>query len=144
MVAPHPAHEPAPLPPRVVLYDGVCGLCHRAVAWLLKRDRERRFHFAPLQGETAARLRALHPDIPDDLSTVVYLEDGRVHVRSKAFLNAARHLPRPWRWAYHLRWLPAFVIDPFYWVVARTRYRIFGKHDTCTVPDVADRSRLLP
>ena len=144
MVAPLPAHEPAPLPPRIVLYDGVCGLCHRAVAWLLKRDRDARFHFAPLQGETAARLRALHPDIPTELSTVVYVEDGRVHLRGKAFLHAARHLPRPWRWAYQLRWLPAFLIDPFYWVVARTRYRLFGKHDTCQVPDVADRTRLLP
>lgn len=144
MVAPLPAHDPAPLPPRVVLYDGVCGLCHRAVAWLLKRDRDHRFHFAPLQGDTAARLRALYPDIPTDLSTVVYVEDGRVHLRGKAFLHAAHHLSRPWRWAYHLRWMSAFLIDPFYWMVARTRYRIFGKHDTCKVPDVADRARLLP
>jgi predicted DCC family thiol-disulfide oxidoreductase YuxK len=145
VVAPHPAREPAPLPPRVVLYDGVCGLCHRSVAWLLEHDRDRKLHYAPLQGETTARLRAQHPDIPTDLSTVVYIdEEGRVHVRSKAFLHVARHLPRPWRWAYHLRWLPAFLLDPFYWVVARTRYRIFGKHDTCRAPDVADRARLLP
>lgn len=127
-----------------MLYDGVCGLCHRTVAWLLKRDREKQFHFAPLQGATAARLRELYPDIPTDLDTVVYVEDGRVHVRAKAFLYAARHLPRPWRWAYHVRWLPRFLVNPFYWLVARTRYRIFGKLDACQVPDVADRSRLLP
>jgi predicted DCC family thiol-disulfide oxidoreductase YuxK len=144
VVAPLPAQEPQPLPARIVLYDGVCGLCHRAVAFLLERDRERAFHFAPLQGDTAARLRALHPEIPTELSTVVYVDGGRVHLRGKAFLHMARHLPRPWRWGYHLRWIPSFLIDPFYWVVARTRYRLFGKHDTCKVPDAPDRARLLP
>ena len=144
MTAARPAPVAAPLPPRVVLYDGVCGLCHRSVAWLLARDRDRRLHFAPLQGETAARLRALHPAIPTDLDSVVYVEEGRVHLRARAFLHAARYLSRPWRWAYHLRWMPRFLVDPFYWLIARTRYRLFGKLDTCQVPDVADRSRLLP
>ncbi len=127
-----------------MLYDGVCGLCHRSVAWLLEHDRDEKLHYAPLQGETTARLRALHPDIPTDLSSVVYVEDGRVHVRSKAFLHVARYLRWPWRLGHALRWLPAFLIDPLYGFVARRRYRWFGHFDECRLPTQAERHRMLP
>jgi predicted DCC family thiol-disulfide oxidoreductase YuxK len=132
------------MPPRIILYDGVCGLCHRLVRWLMAHDHEGRLHYAPLQGETAARLRAIHPAIPADLDSVVYVEEGRVYLRSKAFLHVARHLGRPWRWAHHARWLPAVLADPLYRLVARTRYRIFGKLDACEVPSGSIRERLLP
>lgn len=131
------------LPPRIVLYDGVCGLCSKTVRWLMKRDRGA-FHYAPLQGETAAALRARHPRIPEQLDSVVYVEDGRVHLRSKVFLYAARWLTRPWRWAWYVRWIPAFLLDPFYWVVAKLRYRLFGKFDACTLPTTDERAKLLP
>jgi predicted DCC family thiol-disulfide oxidoreductase YuxK len=132
------------LPPRLVLYDGVCGLCHRMVRWLLARDVRGVLAYAPLQGETAARLRAIHPEIPAELDSVVYLEEGRVYLRGKAFLHVARHLDRPWRWGYQLRWLPAFVLDPLYWLVASTRYRLFGKFDACQIPSPEHRERMLP
>jgi predicted DCC family thiol-disulfide oxidoreductase YuxK len=132
------------LPPRIVLYDGVCGLCNRSVQWLLRRDRGRALWFAPLQGETAAMLRARHPEIPTALETVVYVDEGRVHLRSQAFLHAARHLGRPWRWAHGLRWLPAFPLDLLYRVIARIRYRVWGKYESCRLPDAGDRARLLP
>ena len=134
----------APLPPFIVLYDGVCGLCSRAVAWLIARDEERHLAFAPLQGETAAYLRKLHPEIPSDLDSVVYLEPGGLHLRSKAFLHASRHLGRPWRWAYWLRWLPAFPLDLSYRLVARIRYRVWGRYDACRAPAGANPGRLLP
>jgi predicted DCC family thiol-disulfide oxidoreductase YuxK len=131
------------LPPRIVLYDGVCGLCSRTVRWLMRRDGGSLW-YAPLQGETAAQLRALHPRIPVKLDSVVLVEDGRVHLRSKVFLHAARHLRRPWRWAYAFRWMPGFLLDPMYWVVAKLRYRIFGKFDACTLPTTDERAQLLP
>lgn len=139
-----PAPSPGTLPPFIVLYDGVCGLCSRTVAWLAARDPRRRLAFAPLQGETAARLRALHPEIPAGLDAVVYLEPGGVHLRSRAFLHASRHLPPPWRWAYRLRWLPAAPLDLAYRVVARLRYRVWGRSDACRLPDGVDPGRFLP
>lgn len=132
------------LPHYIVLYDGVCGLCNHVVQWLLVKDRDRRLYFAPLQGETAAYLRSIHPEIPGELDSVVYIEPGRVHLRSKVFLYAARHLGRPWRWAYWFRWLPAFPLDLLYRLVARIRYRVWGKYDTCRLPTTEDRARLLP
>lgn len=133
------APEPSPL----ILYDGVCGLCGRTVRWLLRRDGGRLW-YAPLQGETAERLRARYPRIPRELDSVVLVEDGRVYLRSKVFLHVARHLTRPWRWLYHLRWFPALLVDPAYWLVAKLRYRLFGKYDACRLPTTDERARFLP
>lgn len=131
------------LPGPVVLYDGVCGLCNRSVKFLLKRDGGRLW-YAPLQGETAARLRAEHPQIPETLESVVLVDRGRAHLRSKAFLYGARYLTRPWRWAYHFRWMPAFLLDLLYRGIARIRYRVWGKFDACTLPTADERAHLLP
>ena len=132
------------LPGRIVLYDGTCGLCDRTVQWLLRRDRQHLLWFAPLQGPTAAALRQRHPSIPHTLATVVYIEDDRVHLRSKAFLHLARHLPRPWRWTHGFRWLPAFLLDLPYRLIARIRYRVWGQLESCRRPDPSDAVRLLP
>lgn len=143
------ATDPAPLaPPReprhVVLYDGVCGLCNHAVQFLLRVDRRRALLFAPLQGETAAAARARHPEIPADLDTVVYLEDERVHLRSRAFVRLARLLPYPWRALSWLWIVPRPLADVVYRLVARVRYRLFGKYDTCRIPAPDERARFLP
>jgi predicted DCC family thiol-disulfide oxidoreductase YuxK len=135
---------PTSLPSRVVLYDGVCGLCNRAMQWLLDRDSDRALYFAPLQGATAAALRARHPEIPVDLDTVVYIEDDRVYLRTRAFVHAMRHLRRPWRWLHALRWLPAWPSDIVYRLVARVRYRVFGVQDSCRLVSAEERQRFLP
>ena len=131
------------LPGPVVLYDGECGLCQRSVKFLLKRDRNQLW-YAPLQGETAAALRARHPEIPTTLESVVLVDKDRVHLRSKAFLYGAKYLTAPWRWAYYLRWLPAFLLDLGYRVIARIRYRVWGKFDSCQRPTEDQRAHLLP
>jgi predicted DCC family thiol-disulfide oxidoreductase YuxK len=132
------------LPPRLVLYDGVCGLCDRSVQFLLRVDRDRALMFAPLQGETVAALRPRHPEISGDIDTVAYLEEGRVHLRSRAFVRLARHLPYPWKLVSWLWIVPRPLADLAYRLVARVRYRVFGKLDTCRIPDPAERARFLP
>lgn len=136
-------HGSVQLPGPVVLYDGECGLCHRSVQFLLARDG-RQLWYAPLQGETAAKLRARYPQIPNTLESVVLVDQERVFLRSKAFFYVARYLTRPWRWAYHLRWLPAVVLDLGYRFVARIRYRVWGRYDACRRPTADERAQLLP
>jgi predicted DCC family thiol-disulfide oxidoreductase YuxK len=131
-------------PDRVVLYDGHCGLCDRTVQWLLRKDRAGALRFAPLQGETARALRDAGLGITDDLDTVVFVDDGKLFVRSRAFTQVARYLPAPWRWGAALRVVPAFVLDLAYRLVARTRYRLFGRLDSCRVPSPEERVRFLP
>src|SRR5262249_37090220 len=123
---------------------GVCGLCHRTVQFLVRVDRDRVFTFAPLQGQTAASLRSRYPNVPTDLSSMAYLEGGRLYVRSRAFVMAAKHLPMPWRLLYALRWVPAPILDLGYRVIAATRYRLFGKYDQCDIPSPEQRQRFLP
>jgi predicted DCC family thiol-disulfide oxidoreductase YuxK len=137
--------SPAPiaLPAALILYDGRCGLCNRSVRWLIDHD-DGQLRYAPLQGPTAAAARALHPAIPETLESVVLVENGRAYLRSKAFLHVARHLGWPWRAGYAFRFLPAFVLDPLYRVVAHYRYRWFGHYDECRLPTQTERQKLLP
>src|SRR4029450_9738419 len=76
-----PAAEPPPLPEHVILYDGVCGFCDSAVQWILDHEGDQRLHYAALQGETAARLRARYPNIPTHRETAVYIAHARAHPR---------------------------------------------------------------
>lgn len=132
------------LPPDLIFYDGVCAMCNGIVKAMLRLDRDTRFHFAPLQGETAERARALHPDFPTEIETVVYLRRGEVFVRSRAAVLAMAELPYPTKALSWFRVLPSWLTDFFYQLVARTRYRVFGKYDQCPLPPVEARARFLP
>jgi predicted DCC family thiol-disulfide oxidoreductase YuxK len=138
------ASEPGDLPDRIVLFDGQCALCNWTVKLLLRLDRHKAFTYAPLQGETAARLRAAHPEIPEDLDTFVYIDRGRVRLRSAALVHAARALPYPWKAGSWLWIIPWPIRDVLYRGVAAIRYRVFGKYDTCSVPSADLRDRFLP
>lgn len=127
----------------IILYDGQCGLCNRSVRWLIEHD-DGAPRYAPLQGPTAAAARARFPNIPETLESVVLVDGGRAHLRSKAFLHIARYLRWPWRLGAAFRWLPAFVLDPLYGFIARRRYRWFGQYDECRLPTQEERGRLLP
>ena len=128
----------------VVLYDGTCGLCHRSVKFILRHERDATLMFAPLQGETAAALRARYPNIPDNIDTVVLVDNDRAYLRSKAFLYVAKYLRGPWRWPYGMRWLPGFVMNIGYRFIAAIRYRVWGKLDACELPSPEQRARFLP
>lgn len=137
----------APIPPRLVLFDGFCGFCDRLVRWLLPRDRGR-LVYAPLQGPTAALLRARHPEIPESLETVVYVEVGddggeTVWLASAAVFRLAAQLAPPWNALAWLRWLPRPLTDLAYRSFARRRYRLFGRLEQCRLPTPEERSRFL-
>ena len=150
-VTPEAASRERPVaPPRelptapLVLYDGTCGLCARSVRWILDHERDHDIVFAPLQGPTAALARSCYPRIPLSIDTVVYITNGRAHLRSKAFLHAANHLRAPWRWGYALRWFPGVILDLLYRVVAALRYRLWGHADACGLVTPEQRRRFLP
>ncbi len=132
---------------RLVLFDGVCGFCDAAVGRVLERDREARLHFAPLQGRTAAALRARHPEIPEDVDTVVFVDASgdaeRVYLRSEAILRIWAELEPDRLLLRWLRHVPRPLADLAYRVFARLRYRVFGKLDECRVPSPEERARFL-
>ena len=128
----------------IVLYDGLCGLCDSSIQWLLDHDVEGRLHYAPLQGDTAADLRARHPDIPLELETMVLVDQDRVYLRSQAILRICTHLPGPCSWASALSFLPVFLTDAAYRLLAANRYRIWGRLEACRLPEPEQAARFLP
>ena len=128
----------------LLLYDGVCALCNGAVTFVLKRDTSRAVRFAPLQGETAAGLLAGRPELAG-IDSMIWIEpSGRAFTRSAAALAIARHVGGGWTMLASLAGIiPTVLRDALYDVVARTRYRIFGRYDACPVPQAEHRSRFL-
>lgn len=131
----------------LVLYDGVCGLCNATVRFLLARDRRGVLTFAPLQGETAARLQ-LEELTPGDLDTLIFVEhfgaeSQRISIRSTGVLRILGRIGGVWRVVSWLRVIPAPIRDLVYRGVARFRYRWFGKLDSCQMPSPQVRNRFL-
>lgn len=130
--------------PPVILFDGVCNLCNGAVVFILERDPRARFRFAALQSEPAtALLASMGVDrhaLPDSM---VLIERGQVYVRSRAALRIARGLRFPWSLLSVFLLLPPRLGDALYDVVARNRYRWFGKRDACMVPTPELEKRFL-
>jgi predicted DCC family thiol-disulfide oxidoreductase YuxK len=133
----------------IVLYDGVCGLCNRGVQFLLKRDEHGRLQFASLQSDFAAKVLGRHGLDPKDLDTVYVVvnhdgPDEMVLDRSDAVLRAWEELGGAWKLLAAIsRVVPRGLRDVVYRFVATNRYRVFGKFDTCMLPDPSRRSRFL-
>ena len=141
------------LPP-IILYDGVCGLCNRLNQFVLRRDREGIFRFASLQSPLAARILARHGANPRDLDTVYVVlnhdltkdaqPDEGLLPRSEAVIFVLKRLGGIWKvLGLFVQLLPRFLLDWGYRVVARHRYRVFGRFETCMLPSAPDRSKFI-
>ena len=131
----------------IIFFDGVCGLCNRTVDFVLREDRDRNFLFSPLQGETFQRIGRDHPEtLGTDSIFVLRPDSGHVELleRSDAFLYILDKLPR-FRWLARLGYLcPAPIRNLLYRLIAATRYRIWGRRDSCRLPSFEERARFLP
>ena len=129
----------------VVLFDGVCNLCHGAVQFIVDRDPRGTFQFASLQSERAAALLREHGRNPPegDPESVVLVEDGRIYEHSTAALRIALRLGGLWSLLYGFVIVPRFVRDAVYRFIARNRYRWFGRTEQCRVPTPELRARFL-
>ncbi|MBM3934345.1 MAG: thiol-disulfide oxidoreductase DCC family protein [SAR202 cluster bacterium] len=130
--------------PSIVLFDGVCNLCNSSVQFIIDRDPKRRFVFASLQSEVGKAVLA-GAGIDDEWAgeSVVLVTGGRAHRESGAALRIARRLRAPWPALYALIAVPPFLRNAVYRLVARNRYRWFGRRDVCRVPGPGDEERFL-
>jgi predicted DCC family thiol-disulfide oxidoreductase YuxK len=133
----------------VVFYDGVCGLCDRFLRFLLRRDRRRRILFAPLQGTLARAVLERRGFNPSDLDTMYAVADWqgpseRVLARSRAVLYTLGQLDGAWPvLAGMARLVPVAAADAVYRLVAKVRYRAFGRLESCPIPPPEWRDRFL-
>ena len=126
----------------VIVYDGVCVFCSRWVRFVAARDRERRFRFTAIQSGYGTRLAQAFGIDPSDPDTSAVIQGGVAYFKSDAALTVLLQLPR-WGWVRVLRTVPKPLRDAVYNLVARNRYRIFGKYEACFVPDAEMRARAM-
>ena len=107
----------------------------------IDNDADGVYRFAPLQSDVGRLLQDRSDLDPDDIDTVVLVEDGEYSMKSTAIFRVLRDLDRPWSWLAALRYLPRRLTDAGYDLVAATRYRVFGRKDACPVPDPEIRER---
>lgn len=132
----------------VIVFDGVCVLCNGWVRFLLRHDHKRRYRFASMQSEAGRQLLSDAGLDPDDPASFLLVEYDRgvapqVATDSDAIRRVLVGLGGIWRVARVIGWLPRVVRDPAYRLVARRRYRWFGRTDACALPPVAERERFL-
>ncbi len=121
-------------PSAVILFDGVCTLCDAGVNFILSRDPKAYFRFASLQSEAGRKILKSLGLPAEAMDTMVLVEGDRFYLRSSAALHIARRLRGAWRLFSIFLAVPAPIRDFFYDIVAKNRYRWFGKKDSCLVP----------
>ena len=127
----------------VIVFDGVCVLCSANAQFMLRHDRKGVFRLAAMQGETGAALMRRAGLDPADPDSFVVFDRGRVLMNSDAVIHIWCRLGWPWKIAAIGRLIPRMVRDRLYGIVARNRYRIFGKRDACWVPDADQAKRVV-
>lgn len=128
--------------PRVILFDGECNFCDASVQFIIRRDPKGRFKFASLQSE-AGRTLLQQCGVPEQIDSFVYLEDRRYYTKSSAALRVCKQLKGLWKLAYALLLVPKPIRDGVYDIIARNRYRWFGKKDSCMLPSPEMRERFI-
>ena len=136
----------------LVVFDGYCGLCNGLVRWLLHRDKQDRLRFAASASPAVAQLIERHAELlePNGVPGTVlvfrnpFKADEQLWVRFKGTLVVLRELPQPWpAVAVVLGWIPDFLSDPIYRLIARWRYRIWGRMESCPLPTPEERAKFL-
>ena len=125
----------------LIVFDGHCVLCSANARFVLKHDRRRHFRLTTAQGPVGAELYASLGLDPD--ATMLVIEDGRVLTESDSLIAIARRLGWPWRALAAARILPQGLRDRIYRLIARNRFRLFGRRETCWLPTPEEASRIL-
>lgn len=119
----------------VILFDGVCNLCNSSVQQVIQHDPGRTFRFASLQGALGQRVLQHFHLAADQFNSFSLLQNGQLYSKSTAAIKVMRQMNGGWKWASYLLWIiPFFIRDFFYDIIARNRYKWFGKQESCWLP----------
>lgn len=118
----------------IIFFDGVCNLCNASVQFILKRDVNKLFLFSSLQSDAAKDILLQYNLENFDLNSIILLENGIVYQKSTAILKIVKKLKGIYRYSYALIIVPKFIRDGVYSLIAKNRYKWFGKRDSCIVP----------
>ena len=128
---------------QIILFDGVCNFCNFWVNFILDRDKNDIFRFTPLQSAKGQELLKKFSLDTDDFETFVLIDGDNHYLKSTAALKILKYLNSILKVLYPLIFLPKFLRDPFYTIVANYRYKIFGKRDVCRIPAENEKKKFL-
>jgi predicted DCC family thiol-disulfide oxidoreductase YuxK len=127
----------------VILFDGVCNFCNGTINFVIKEDKKGVFRFAPLQSAIGQKLLQEYGLPPTNFNSFVLIQRGKAFQKSAAALQVLKQLPWYWQWTQLFWIVPSFMRNAVYDVIAKNRYRWFGKKDACMIPTADMRSRFL-
>jgi predicted DCC family thiol-disulfide oxidoreductase YuxK len=127
----------------IILFDGVCNLCNGSVQWLILRDSKAILRFASLQSDFGQSILKKNNFNMTDFNSFILLEGGKIWTKSDAALRVVGHLGGVWALLSVFRWIPLFIRNFFYDLIAKNRYRWFGKKESCWLPTPDLRARFL-
>ena len=127
----------------VIIFDGVCNLCNGAVNFIIDRDTSANFQFAPMQSVSANKILSTLNLPSDNIDSIILIENGSSYIKSTAALRICKKLGALWPLFYLFILVPRPIRDYFYGIVAKNRYRWFGKREKCILPNAEIESRFL-
>jgi predicted DCC family thiol-disulfide oxidoreductase YuxK len=127
----------------IILFDGICNLCNGAVQYVIKHDPEGLFRFASLQSDSGQQLLAEYRLEQTDFNSFVLIDENKVFTRSTAALRVAKKLKGLIRLSGGFIFVPSLIRDGVYDLIAKNRYKWFGKKDSCMIPTPELESRFL-
>lgn len=128
---------------QIILFDGVCNLCNRSVQFVIRHDTHALFRFASLQGKTGKQLLQQYGLPEEGIHSFVLIQHNRAYTKSTAALLVSKQLSGPIKLLYAFILVPTFIRDAVYKLVAKNRYKWFGRKDSCMIPDKSLENRFL-
>lgn len=128
---------------KIIVFDGVCILCNSFVQFILKRDKRKQFYFTTAQSDFVKEQLKTNPMKANAMDSVLYVKNGKVFTESTAALNIFSDLGGIWKLLSIFKLIPPFIRNAVYRFIAKRRYRVFGKLDTCMMPPSEWKSRFL-
>lgn len=129
---------------RIILFDGVCNLCNRAVQFIIKRDKADRYRFSALQSEMGQKLTSERNIDTQKVDSIILIEPGKAYyIKAAAALEIGKSFGGFWRVLGLFEWVPPVIGNWIYDIVAKNRYRWFGRKDQCMVPTKELKAKFL-
>lgn len=126
---------------QILLFDGVCNFCNSSINFIIAHDPKKHFKFAPLQSELGQSILKQFNKNTADFDSVILLKDNQLYQKSDAAMEIVKQLSGAWKYLAVFGILPTSLLNFFYDIIAKNRYRIFGKTETCRMPTPELRER---
>ena len=128
----------------ILLFDGVCNLCNGWVQFVLKRNKAESIIFGSLQSDGGQKLLKSHHLPHEQFDSLIVFHKGKIYKKSQAVFILVGQLDFPWPVLGIFKIIPSFISDKIYDLIARNRYKVFGKKDQCMIPTEDVKDRFLP